>query len=99
MRSSTMLQPRVIIFLAGILITEVCSVTDFENKVDGILKKVRQLKNIYSIHELRLSITRILTDDKGIIQKNLFFSLGKKKNINTMLIKILKNNNLVNFFF
>lgn len=44
-----MLQPRVIIFLAAILITEVYSVTDFENKVDGILKKVRQLekKNIY----------------------------------------------------
>lgn len=39
-----MLQPRVIIFLAAILITEVCSVTDFENKVDGILKKVRQLE-------------------------------------------------------
>lgn len=45
---ATMLQPRVFIFLAAILITEVCSVTDFENKVDGILKKVRQLekKNI-----------------------------------------------------
>lgn len=44
---ATMLQPRVIIFLAAILITEVCSVTDFENKVDGILKKVRQLEKIY----------------------------------------------------
>lgn len=46
--SAIMLQPRVIIFLPAILKTEVCSVTDFENKVDGILKKVRQLKNIYS---------------------------------------------------
>lgn len=44
---ATMLQPRVIIFLAAILITEVCSVTDFENKVDGILKKVRQLEKKY----------------------------------------------------
>lgn len=42
-----MLQQRVIIFLAAILITEVCSVTDFENKVDGILKKVRQLEKKY----------------------------------------------------
>lgn len=83
-----MLQPRVIIFLAAILITEVCSVTDFENKVDGILKKVRQLeKKIYiyiakKIHEqkvfIQLSITRFPTDDKSVIQKNLC-SLGKKK--------------------
>lgn len=88
-----MLQPRVIIFLAAILITEVYSVTDFENKVDGILKKVRQLETIYiyiymciyiakKIHEqkvfIQLSITRFPTDDKSVIQKNLC-SLGKKK--------------------
>lgn len=47
---ATMLQPRVIIFLAAILITEVCSVTDFENKVDGILKKVRQLEKKIYVH-------------------------------------------------
>lgn len=84
-----MLQPRVIIFLAAILITEVYSVTDFENKVDGILKKVRQLekKKIYiyiakKIHEqkvfIQLSITRFPKDDKSVIQNNLC-SLGKKK--------------------
>lgn len=83
-----MLQPRVIIFLAAILITEVYSVTDFENKVDGILKKVRQLekkKYIYiakKIHEqkvfIQLSITRFPKDDKSVIQNNLC-SLGKKK--------------------
>lgn len=89
---ATMLQPRVIIFLAAILITEVCSVTDFENKVDGILKKVRQLeKKIYiymciyiakKIHEqkvfIQLSITRFPKDDKSVIQNNLC-SLGKMK--------------------